>query len=381
MLTANFRNVGTYWRCYHLARNLSKYTGTEVMLLCRSTNYNVHTYSMFNGKLRIVELPRSLLHNLGFTLLLETIQKFDVIHVFSTVHWFTGLSAIVSKVVKKLPLVVDWDDWWTRGGILEGNPAEALHRFLEEKIPLMADAVTVVSEALRRRATCLGVSQGKVVKVINGADVESIRPISRYKARDYLGLPKDGRYLVYVGLSRQPMELFTLFSALKIVARRYDKLKLFILSKPLDLKFKIYMKRLSLGGYIIEVGYVSRKLYLLFLAAADVLLLPMDHDVFENARFPIRFGDYVATGRPVIASDVGEVGALLKGYGITVKPRDVDGWATSILTVLDSESIFKELCAKSRRLAEKIDWRKIAKYLYDIIYLNLSRCRDESTRS
>ncbi len=56
------------------------------------------------------------------------------------------------------------------------------------------------------------------------------------------------------------------------------------------------------------------------LARADVVVLPSLHEGMSNAVM-----EAMAAGRPVVATDVGGTGELLRGRGVLVPPADSDG--------------------------------------------------------
>jgi glycosyltransferase involved in cell wall biosynthesis len=110
-----------------------------------------------------------------------------------------------------------------------------------------------------------------------------------------------------------------------------------------------------------KVPYEEIKYYL---SAADVLALPMEDSIHDYARFPIRLGDYLASGRPIVSNAVGELRRILvqNQAGLVVDVNDLDGFAEGILALLDDKERANRYGANAYRTArEEMDWRLIAR--------------------
>ena len=101
-------------------------------------------------------------------------------------------------------------------------------------------------------------------------------------------------------------------------------------------------------------GFVSDEMKYLYLSAADILALPMEDNPVEEARFPIRLGDYLCAGRPIVSNAVGEVKYYLEEYnaGLTSPPDSPRKFADNILKVLRNKKLADELSKNARKLAE-----------------------------
>ncbi len=89
---------------------------------------------------------------------------------------------------------MDWSDWWGRGGTqMERGGGwtrclyNAVETFFEERFRLLGDGTTVISNALRDRATALGVQADKILLLKQGCDgMAAASPLSRDEARAVL---------------------------------------------------------------------------------------------------------------------------------------------------------------------------------------------------
>ena len=100
-----------------------------------------------------------------------------------------------------------------------------------------------------------------------------------------------------------------------------------------------------------------------YLAASDALLLPMDDDPIEKARFPIRFGDYLASGVPVVSNAVGEIKRIMetRDCGYTAPVDDPAAFGQAIVTALtDTADRQRKHDNAHTLIAEELNWPAVA---------------------
>jgi glycosyltransferase involved in cell wall biosynthesis len=89
------------------------------------------------------------------------------------------------------------------------------------------------------------------------------------------------------------------------------------------------------SGRVRVVGFVSSEALGLWLAAADLCVVPLTDTPNNRGRWPGRLNDYLAAGRPTVMPAVGDAAALLdaEGAGWTCRP-DPESLARSLLAAL-----------------------------------------------
>jgi len=153
-----------------------------------------------------------------------------------------------------------------------------------------------------------------------------------------------------------------LFEAFGLVLKTASDALLVVVGK-VDIPDKFQSVYQQISHRVLLTGPKPFKEVPLYLSAADVLVLPMDNVPIEKARFPMRFGDYIAAGRPIISNAVGEVKYYLERYecGLTAEPTDVLKMAEHIIYLLNNRNYGELLGKKARMLAEgDLAWKKIA---------------------
>lgn len=371
---------GTYYRCFYLGKYLSQY-GHNTTLICASDkNFDFHISTRdVNSGMRVISLPRVKYHKYYTGQLLRTflgslqslVFKYDLAHGFAVAQPPTGVPTLVSKVFRRKPVVVDWDDLWGGGfaeyhNVVVGDVLE----MLEETIPPMADKVTVVSDLLFERAKKLGVDERKIYKIPNGANIDEIKPMDRKSARKKLDL--NANCPIILSLGHTYLEsLVLLFKAFSNVVSEVPGTKLLIVGR-VDASKEAKNVYDSMAGNIVSVGEQPFWKVPYFLAAADVLVLPMKNSPIEEARWPIRLGDYFASGRPIVSNAVGEVKKVLETEkcGLTSPPDDAKKFSEKVIELLENRELSEELGKRARQVAEE-------KYAWQIIARKLSKMYEE----
>jgi glycosyltransferase involved in cell wall biosynthesis len=92
------------------------------------------------------------------------------------------------------------------------------------------------------------------------------------------------------------------------------------------------------------------------LADADVLLLPRSRDEFSQASFPNKLGEYLASGRPVVVTGVGDIPLYVADREdvLLVEPDDSAAFAAAVVDVLTDTELAARLGKAGRKLAERL---------------------------
>ena len=371
-LNHNYENFGTFYRCYFLGKYLAR-RGHEVDIVCASRkNFDLRIKSkVIEPNFRIVTLPRIRLHEYHTGHLLRAlinsglvmVKNYDILHSFTVAQPATGVPTFIARYFKNKPIVVDWDDAWEGG--LAGQHPSLIGRaisYLEREVPKLADTVTVVSGFLKDVSEKRGYKN--VVKIPNGANVEDIKPLKKEASRKFLNIQPDIKILLSIGHT-YTKSISLMLDAFTIALQRMPDLKLYVVGNFGKQSEDIKKRFSAIKDNITFTGEQSFDMVKFYLAAADCLVLPMEDSVFEKARFPIRLGDYMAAGRPIISNAVGEVRHVLsKGCGITCLPDDVKGFSDIMVRIIEDKRLQKETSSKARAMAE-------AEYAWGILVQDL----------
>ena len=100
---------------------------------------------------------------------------------------------------------------------------------------------------------------------------------------------------------------------------------------------------------MIVPGRVSDEDLPRYLAACDVLALPLEDNLTNRGRWPHKLGDMIAAQRPVIVSRGGEFPELLESRGCAlVVDFDAAAFARGIDRVIAQHTSFREMARRGR---------------------------------
>jgi glycosyltransferase involved in cell wall biosynthesis len=104
--------------------------------------------------------------------------------------------------------------------------------------------------------------------------------------------------------------------AMQIVWQRYPDCELLLtgtaLGSPESKRLEEQIGSLHANGRVRLCGLLARPELLALYRQATALLIPLFADVRSIARFPIKIGEYLASGRPVVTSCIGEIRHFFK---------------------------------------------------------------------
>src|SRR3954452_10500404 len=371
MLNHNVVRAGTYWRCFHLARGLVA-LGHDVTLFTKHPTARFRVHRRRDEGVNVVATPRGVLGriHLGEIGVLDivprvlhvTLRRPDVLMAFGA-QPDVAIPFFISKRLRSARLHhADRDDL-KRGALLEtafrGTRLEWWIEYgerWERELPEQADAVTTISRVLEQDTLAWGLDARKVLFLPSGADVERIQVRQKGEARARLGLPRDAPVCVYVSAGGGPEAGLLLPVIERVTAELPDTRFVFV--GPGD------AARTDVSA-VLGTGPVPPDEVQWWVAAADVALVPYFDTPFNRARCPIKLGDYMAAGRPVVACDIGELGRVVREHeiGLLAGP-DMSGFAERVLELLHDRPRAQALGARARRVAEEqYDWRVLAERL------------------
>jgi glycosyltransferase involved in cell wall biosynthesis len=392
MYTSLIDRVGTWYRAFNLAAALTR-RGHTVTLIKGGLQRVIPRRQIEEG-VAIWDLPRffgsSFFHRgtrmpwdiVGRTSF-QLFSHYDVVHSF-THHLNSMLPALVGRWIRPSTLVLgDRDDLWADGGLygdgsnrsFPGKLDYRFHSWTERGMGRWFHGLTVASDDLMQRAYAEGAAPGHVHKVINGCPVERIRPGDRRAAREMLRLPLDRSILLFIGVGQYDVDL--ILAALRLLKRISPELArplTYLVGPNLE-----YLQKLiaddGLSEDVVATGFLSDDAIVPYLHAADLGLLPFADKPLNRARYPIKIGDYLASGLPVLTNLVGEMGRIVQteqvGLATDASP---EGYARGIVQMLSDPEALAAFRIRARAVAEAMSWATVGKEL-EQFYLELGARR------
>jgi glycosyltransferase involved in cell wall biosynthesis len=261
-------------------------------------------------------------------------------------------------------LVLDWCDWFGRGGSVEERPSRLVRAalrpgetFFENHFRTWADGTTVINSVLRRRAIELGVAPETILDLPNGSNVEALHPIPQVEARRGLGWPQDKLVIGYIGAIFQ--------RDARLMAQAFDRIRQ---AEPRAQLLLVGYCKVAVESLVAEpeavwrTGSIRYDEISRYLAACDLCWLPLRDSGANRGRFPLKINDYMAVGRAVVATQVGDVPDLVQrgGFGLLAADQP-DELARQVLRLLGDPQLRETMGQRGRQLAEReMRWASVA---------------------
>jgi glycosyltransferase involved in cell wall biosynthesis len=133
------------------------------------------------------------------------------------------------------------------------------------------------------------------------------------------------------------------------------------------------------SGRVRAVGFVPSERLRLWLAAADLCVVPLTDTPNNRGRWPGRLNDYLSAGRPVVMPRVGDAAALVEAHGAGwTCEANATSMARFMLRALRDPAARKVAEGRARALAAgALAWPVLAERL-EAAYLAV-RCHAQST--
>jgi glycosyltransferase involved in cell wall biosynthesis len=382
---------GTFYRALDIARFLVR-CGHSVTLMSISPTARLRSSTEMVDGVEIIHTP-DLFWGIGRSgwdlwdvfvrIRLAATRRWDLIHAWDS-RPVVILPALVARFFSRregAKLVIDWSDWWGRGGTqMERGGGwtrylyNAIETIFEEQFRRFADGTTVISSPLRDRATALGVDREKILLLSQGCDAHSAQPdISRESARDALGVSPDELLFITIGVLNMS-DAKLLFESMEIVLHRMPSIHFRLVGRN---RAPVPAHLAALG--VQEVGYVSSEILDLYMAAADALLVPLADNVSSRARWPSRVNMALSRGLPVVITRVGDLPALLEreDAAFIAQPNPA-GFAERIIEAAAQPEDLRRVSAAGKRVAaERLPWSEIIARLENFYIRVLGDFHDE----
>ena len=361
MLVCNLPGGGTYLRALALGQGLSARGHSVTLVATSRTRRKGFDVRLVKG-VSVVEAPDLLPGSLrsgwdpwGATARIAWLREsdFDLVHAFEN-RPVNLLPALYFRHRRGLPILSDWCDWFGRGGSVEERPSalvrtllRPVETFLEEKPRRHTCGLTVINTVLRDKAMALGVPRERILLLPNGASVQEIRPSDRRQARQHLGLPLNAKLIAYPGaIFRQDAQLMA--QAFDRIHAAQPKAMLLLVGCNVAVEELVQSPE-----SVIRAGPVNYLVLGDYLAACDLGWLPLRDSGANRGRFPMKLHDFLAAGRAVVATDVGDIGGLLRRTQVgRVAPDEPEALAEAVLALLADDRERGRLGRNARHVAE-----------------------------
>lgn len=277
---------------------------------------------------------------------LRTTDDYDVVHAHSHLYSST-VAAALRRVIDNTPLVI------TNHGLYSQSAPKALFELYLRTIGRMtfeaADTVFCYTAVDKKRLRDRGVTN-RIDVIANGIDIDRFTPEGPSLDR----VDDTAPTILFVGRLVAGKRPDTVIDTLSVVRSAIPNAQLLICGDgPLRTELTTRVSDESLGEAVEFLGRVSYEQMPAVYRSADVLILPS-----ESEGFPRTVLEALATGLPVVTSNLPQLMDVVEGVGQTVSPTPA-ALGEAITKLLSDEHLRGRYGQTGReRIEKEFDWER-----------------------
>ena len=283
---------------------------------------------------------------------------------------------------QKADIIYSRDEWplyflsfFKKNLVFEAHRFSNLRKFFYRRFKNKNFKIIVITKHLKDDFIKMGFKEEKILVAPDGVDLAEFEiNISREEARTKVSLPLNNHIVMYSGHLFEWKGADTLLEAAKLISNDQlliSKNVLFVFIGGTDYDIDKFRKKSEKLDNVLILGHKPHKEVPLFLKAADVLVLPNSakEEISRYYTSPLKLFEYMASGRPMVASDLPALREVLNpSNSILVSPDNYQKLAWGIKILLDKPDIGNILVQKALEDVKKHTWSTRVQSIFN--YLN-----------
>lgn len=297
----------------------------------------------------------------GFLKNLIESKKIDLILGYNMIP--DGIAAVKLANNLKLPVA-----FWAIGTDVNGIAAyNKINHYLSRKSIEDSQVVFTESMDLERKVKCFSRKNINVKTFYKGIDISNFIDLPQKKVLiNKLKLSHDNKYMLFVGRLIYDKGIYELAHTFITISKRYPNFNLILIGEELE-KEKLESKFRD-NGILDRVqfkGVIPYTEIANYMKASDLLVLPSWAEGLPNVVM-----EAMATGLPVIATDVGGIPEILENgvTGISVPAKNAEKLTEAVIEMMENEKL-REKCIRNAKelMKNKFDVKKNVHVLYEML--------------
>jgi glycosyltransferase involved in cell wall biosynthesis len=244
-----------------------------------------------------------------------------------------------------------------------------LEREIDKYCMLLADKIVVLSEWSKQRLNQIGgISLSKIIALPSGADIELFTPLSKEECCTRLGLDSSPLYVGFVGNFFVHQGIDTLIDSSSHILRKFTNTCFLLVGDgPMMSTWQDKVSQKGLQEAFIFSGSVPYKQVPEYIGAMDICVAPHKRDTNQSS--PVKLFDYMACGKPVVASNIDVVREIIdqNECAILVPPDSCTELAQAIISLLVDQTRREKMGMEARHfVTSRYDRRQTARTVQTI---------------
>ena len=353
-------------RVYNYAKGFIK-QNTNIEILCFNNTYSgaksgttegINYYCAFEqtyrSRLFIKRRWFQLVKYYNSYKIIKAINKKDhikVIHCYTSL-FKTQLFAFILARIFGTKLVMERGEHPMRN--YTGSGLKKIQGEMRLKIePFLSDGIFCISQFLVDFYANRGVNRKKLFLIPSTVDVE--------RFQNSFSKPFPFEYILYCGnLSAQKDGIPVLIESFSRLAEKYPKINLVLVgssdTKDEEDSFKYLANELNIAERVLFVGQVPRTDVPAYMCNAKILTLARPDSIIADAGFPSKLTEYLATGNPILVTQVGDIPIYLHDNenAFIALPDDAGSFAEKLDYILSNYEFARQVGLKGKELTDSV---------------------------
>ncbi|MDX9992719.1 MAG: glycosyltransferase [Anaerolineales bacterium] len=298
---------------------------------------------------------------------------YDAIHSH---YWMSGLAAEQLKAEWGIPFVHMFHtlgEMKNRVAVNESEKEGAYRLDGERQVLRAADMILAATLAEQAQLQWLYKADlRKVVIIPPGVDTCHFYPIPPDDAKEYVGIPKEDRMILFVGRIEPLKGVGTLIKAMSCLnLKEFERPAYLVViggdpNLPAEqmsaemLRLQGLCEDLCMDRMVVFLGKREQGSLPYYYSAAEVLVMPSHYESFGMVAL-----EAMACGTPVVASQVGGLAFLIQDgvTGFHVPDQDEDALCDRLNRILGDSSLRQRMGAAAAEYASRYSWHLIARQI------------------
>ena len=367
-----------FGRTFMLAREICSLGNKVVLLTTQPSKMFVFPFHVeYRNKVKIIAFPEILPDSFRrtgfgfFSAILKIIyiikeHKFDIVHSDTGHRPSAALPAFFIQFFYKVPHVMEWWDFFGRGGhfdqksLLKKITFGYYDIFMQKLLMKQVSGLVVLSEFLKNKAIDYKIKESIILVLNGGCDISYIN----YKGTN-IKIKKKNKILIdsltfcFVGMNNNEFnDIIPFIKAINLVKTR---LRVNWITTGMIIPEKL-KKEYNITNELKELGWQDYSDFVEILQMADVFILIQKNNIMNKARWPNKLGDYLAAGRLILTNPVGEVTRLIETYpnAFVTCRYNVNDIVEKIEYLYKRKSKILSEGKYVRKISEELSWRNKA---------------------
>ena len=241
---------------------------------------------------------------------------------------------------------------------------------LEKKVYKNVDKILALTPKLSEYVIKMGADKKKVELLLPGVDTKRFYPdVDNNEFRSRLGITDNDKVIVFIGTLPELTGMDLFLARFPKILKEVPNTKLVIVGGgPLLKKLKSISNNLNLNDYVILTDFQPYEFMSKYINLADVCINPFLINDTTRDIIPTKVLQYLACAKPVMATPLPGMKAIVPNEDYGVIYSDIDDFAENTVKLLNDDEKMRAMGENGLAyVKKKHDWYDIAQRLEEIL--------------